>query len=109
MVIESCITNPKISLILVHEQDSLKGGCEFGDFFKVTPQKLIDEPYSLYRDIAIPLFSLKEYRDVSLKLILNKIVGSDPTLRESNVGYIRESIQRTLSQIARGGSRRSRS
>ena len=84
MIIKSCINDPNINLILIHEQDALKGGCKFDEFFKVTPQKLIEQPYSLYRDMAIPLYSAKEYREVSLKLILNKFVAFDQKVVQSN-------------------------
>ena len=86
MVIQACIDNSNINLILVNEQDVLKGGCKFDEFFKVTPQKLINEPHSLYKEMAIPLHSMKEYRDVSLNLIINKIAASDSNLSLSNEG-----------------------
>ena len=31
-----------LKVIMVHENDKEKGGCEFGDFFGTTPQELID-------------------------------------------------------------------
>ena len=80
------MNNPDIHIILVHEQDSLKGGCEFAEFFKVTPKRLIEEPYSLYKDIAIPLYSMEAYRDVSIKMIVSKMVGYDPRLGTSDGG-----------------------
>ena len=33
----------KIKIVMVHENDSGKGGCAFGTFFGTTPQELIDE------------------------------------------------------------------
>ena len=36
-----------LKVILVHENDKEKGGCEFGDFFGTTPQELIDD--GIYR------------------------------------------------------------
>ena len=36
-----------IKMVLVHEQDKEKGGCEFGDFFGTTPQELIND--GIYR------------------------------------------------------------
>ena len=36
-----------LNVVLVHENDKEKGGCEFGDFFGTTPQELIDD--GIYR------------------------------------------------------------
>jgi hypothetical protein len=74
-VLQSCL-DANINVILVHEQDIKKGGCPFDTFFNEAPSKLINEPYCLFKQIAVPLYSRKEYRDVSLKLILHKIRDS---------------------------------
>ena len=47
------VSADKIRIVLVHEADPAKGGCEFGTFFGTTPQGLIDE--GIYKDIAIAL------------------------------------------------------
>jgi hypothetical protein len=36
-----------LKVVLVHENDKEKGGCEFGDFFGTTPHELIDD--GIYR------------------------------------------------------------
>jgi len=36
-----------LKVVVVHENDKEKGGCEFGDFFGTTPQELIDD--GIYR------------------------------------------------------------
>ena len=36
-----------LKVVVVHENDEEKGGCEFGDFFDTTPQELIDD--GIYR------------------------------------------------------------
>ena len=36
-----------LKVVMVHENDKEKGGCEFGDFFGTTPQELIDD--GIYR------------------------------------------------------------
>ena len=36
-----------LKVVMVHENDQEKGGCEFGDFFGTTPQELIDD--GIYR------------------------------------------------------------
>ena len=63
----------KIDIILVHENDTTRGGCPFSQFFDQTPQYLIDPPFELYRDLAIPLYTTPEYRAVSLRKIMDKI------------------------------------
>jgi hypothetical protein len=73
MIIQSCIDNPNISIVLVHEKDMLKGGCDFDDFFVKAPQELIERPNNLFKDIAIPLYSTPEYRVVGLRQILCKM------------------------------------
>jgi len=63
-----------IPIILVHEKDTSKGGRPFGTIITQTPDDLKGEPYNLYSDdIAISLYSVKEYQKVSLRQILNNI------------------------------------
>lgn len=57
--------NP-IGIILVHENDKRKGGCEFGNFFGTTPPGLIEE--GIYKDVAIALHTAP-HRAVSLALV----------------------------------------
>ena len=66
-------TKSKIDIILVHEIDVSNGGSDFGLFFKQTPYELIDSPYELYNEIAIPLYSTAEFRAISLFQILRRI------------------------------------
>ena len=40
-----------LEIIMVHEVDEARGGCEFAHFFQSTPQDLIED--GLYRNIAI--------------------------------------------------------
>ena len=56
----------KIRIVLVHENDPSKGGCEFGTFFATTPQGLIEE--GIYKEIAIALHT-PPHRAVSLALV----------------------------------------
>eukprot|EP00592_Proboscia_alata_P023596 CAMPEP_0194424146 /NCGR_PEP_ID=MMETSP0176-20130528/23412_1 /TAXON_ID=216777 /ORGANISM="Proboscia alata, Strain PI-D3" /LENGTH=2584 /DNA_ID=CAMNT_0039233745 /DNA_START=230 /DNA_END=7984 /DNA_ORIENTATION=+ len=74
-VIQSCIDQSEISIVLVHEKDIAKGGCDFGCFFTSAPEELIKPPNNLFRDIATPLYKSKEYRIVSLRQILCKMGG----------------------------------
>eukprot|EP00593_Proboscia_inermis_P015009 CAMPEP_0171309878 /NCGR_PEP_ID=MMETSP0816-20121228/20066_1 /TAXON_ID=420281 /ORGANISM="Proboscia inermis, Strain CCAP1064/1" /LENGTH=438 /DNA_ID=CAMNT_0011793699 /DNA_START=1162 /DNA_END=2478 /DNA_ORIENTATION=+ len=65
-----------LKIVLVFEQNPEKGACPFGHFFSVTPQELIDPPYEIFRDIAIPLHVRPQYRNVSLQNILEKIIST---------------------------------
>jgi hypothetical protein len=78
-IIQSCIDDSEISIVLVHEKDMAKGGCDFGDFFAKTPEELIRPPNNLFRDIAIPLYSIEEYRIISLRQILCKMGATTVT------------------------------
>ena len=60
------VSADKIRIVLVHEADPAKGGCEFGTFFGTTPQGLIDE--GIYKEIAIALH-MPPHRSVSLALV----------------------------------------
>ena len=43
-----------LKVVLVHENDMEKGGCQFGDFFGTTPQELIDDGiYRLARRLTL--------------------------------------------------------
>ena len=71
---QSC-DDPDIEIILVHEQDNNKGACDFNTFYMNAPQFLINAPNNLFEELAIPLYTLKQYREVSLKLMLRKMGG----------------------------------
>ena len=57
---------PQIQIVLAHENDKNKGGCEFGTLFSTTPQGLINE--GIYKDIAIALHT-PPHRAISLALL----------------------------------------
>ena len=59
-----------IVVVLVHECDPTRGGCEFGAFFGTTPQELIDD--GLYARVAIALHS-GQHRTVSLCLLAREV------------------------------------
>eukprot|EP00964_Phaeocystis_antarctica_P030504 scaffold17230_cov62-Phaeocystis_antarctica.AAC.6 len=42
-----------LKVILVHENDKTKGGCQFATLFVATPQELVND--GIYSDIAIAL------------------------------------------------------
>jgi hypothetical protein len=54
-------------IVLAHENDAAKGGCEFATFFCVTPQDIIDS--GLYGPLAVALHLGDEHRTVSLRLL----------------------------------------
>ena len=60
----------KVPLVLVHEQDTSKGGCPFRCFFDSTPKTLLKPPYKLFDTVATPLFPTTEHRLISLRHIL---------------------------------------
>ena len=68
----------KIRIVLVHEADLAKGGCEFGTFFGTTPQGLIDE--GIYKDIAIALHT-PPHRAVSLALVAQALGATKDAAR----------------------------
>jgi hypothetical protein len=64
----------KIEIILLHELDPERKGCEFDNFFHQTPMELLEEPYKIYsRSIAVPLYGYKDYRELGLKRLLCKL------------------------------------
>jgi len=63
-----------IPIILVHEKDTSKGGCPIETVITQTPDDLKGALYNLYSgDIAIGLYSVREYQKVSKRQILNNI------------------------------------
>jgi len=60
--------------LMIHENDPEKHGCEFGHFFRTTPQHLIDD--GLYGPLAVAFFP-GPHRQVSLRLAA-KALGARP-------------------------------
>ena len=52
-----------MQVVLVHETDPARGGCEFDTFFLTTPPDLIDS--TLYKLLAIAFVSGENHRKVS--------------------------------------------
>ena len=67
-----------IRIVLVHEADPAKGGCEFGAFFGTTPQGLIDE--GIYKEIAIALHR-PPHRSISLTLVAQALGATKDAAR----------------------------
>ncbi len=71
-MIKNCLASG-IKIVLVQEKDPSKGGCDFDVFLSQAPKEIIKPPISLFNQIAIPLYTRKDYRKVSLKQILCKV------------------------------------
>jgi hypothetical protein len=93
--IQSCIDDPNITIVLIHEKDLFRGGCEFADFFVKAPEELIKPPNYLFRDIAIPLYAARVYRIVSLREILCKM-GAMPVATSSSIEMLKLSFKNCL-------------
>jgi hypothetical protein len=77
MIIQSCVDDPNMTVVLIQEKEILKGGCTFDTIFTKAPQKLVNPPYNLFKDTVIPIYSMTEYRNVSLRKIYCKM-GATP-------------------------------
>ena len=65
----------KVPIVMCHENDPERGGCEFARFFGTTPQDLID--HGLYTTLAFAAYPGMEHRVASLAL-LAKAIGAKP-------------------------------
>ena len=65
----------------MHENDKDKGGCSFNLIWDQTPPELLNPHYKLYDEIAVPLYSLNVYRQASLRLLVEKMVGPNTRLK----------------------------
>ena len=93
----------KIRIVLVHENDLAKGGCEFGSLFGTTPQKLIDE--GIYKEIAIALHT-PPHRAVSLALVAQALGATKDAARlavRRGSGSRRTSFSSPLASSGAGG------
>ena len=67
--------NHGVDVVMAHECDARRGGCEFVRFFSTTPQMLISD--GLYDKLAVACHA-EPYRQVSLALVA-KALGAEPT------------------------------
>jgi hypothetical protein len=66
--------NQGIDIVLAHEQDLSKEGCNFEVFFQLTPQDLIEPPYQIFnKALGVPLYGMNDFREVGLKQLLCKM------------------------------------
>ena len=92
----------KIRIVLVHEADPAKGGCDFGTFFGTTPQGLIDE--GIYKEIAIALHT-PPHRAISLALVAQALGATKEAARLAarQGGIKRFSFSSSSASSAAGG------
>ena len=94
----------KIRIVLVHESDPAKGGCQFGTFFGTTPEGLIEE--GIYKEIAIALHT-RPHRAVSLALVAQALGATKDAARQAarrgNVNRLSFSSASASSSSAGGG------
>ena len=67
-----------MSVLMVHENDETRGGCEFSTFFTVTPQDLIRD--GLYKALALALYSAA-FWPVSVALVARALGAVDSARR----------------------------
>eukprot|EP00966_Prymnesium_polylepis_P191964 4448524-Prymnesium_polylepis.2 len=95
----------KLNIVLLHEKDPARGGCEFNTFFLTTPHNLIEE--GLYRQqLATPFEADEAHRKVSRSL-LAKALGAKVSVLRGMDTLQNVSVQRKLTQ--RSSSMRSSS
>ena len=75
MLIRFCLEHQYIKVLLVHEQDIAKGGCRIDLFYRTAPQKLINPPFNLFERRAIKLYPMEDYRSVSLRMIIQRMIA----------------------------------
>mmetsp|Transcript_35317 Transcript_35317/g.58504 ORF Transcript_35317/g.58504 Transcript_35317/m.58504 type:complete len:116 (-) Transcript_35317:420-767(-) len=59
----------ELPILLLHECDALRGGCDFLQILEGTPEDLIRE-YGLYKQLAIPRYASKREEGVTSALAL---------------------------------------
>ena len=63
-----------IKVVLVHENDPNKGGCDFEEIIQNTPKDLLENPYRIYSgDTAVSLYSFEDYKKTSLHQLIGKM------------------------------------
>mmetsp|Transcript_36935 Transcript_36935/g.97810 ORF Transcript_36935/g.97810 Transcript_36935/m.97810 type:complete len:291 (-) Transcript_36935:552-1424(-) len=85
------------SLLMVHEADLTRGGCEFGIFFQLTPQSLIDG--GIYEQLAVTWFE-PPHRDISIALTAKKL-GAEQ-VKGMKMARLSAELHRQGSCVSRG-------
>jgi len=84
----------KLQIVMIHEKDPARGGCEFSEFSLTTPAHLIED--GLYRQLAIPFEGGEAHRDVS-RVMLAKALGAKVSSRK-------HSLRRSVRAVVTRGS-----
>jgi len=93
-----------LRIVLLHENDELRGGCPFARFFQTTPGALIDG--GLYSDIAVAMHAVP-FREVSL-LGAAQAIGATRQLSQTtraSVMRILRSLRLTIRRVPHRGQR----
>ena len=72
-----------LPVVMVHEQEDTKGGCEFARMFTTTPHDLIDD--GLYNALAFSAYPGEKHRAVSLALVAKALGSVRKSVRKSLV------------------------
>ena len=99
-LIYSAVIDDRVDILLAHETDLNKGGCSFPELCKITPQSLLDPPCELYsNNLAVPLHDTEDFRTISLRVLLTKMVGDQKT-GKSSASVPSISMRQSLSSIS---------
>ncbi|KAL1502937.1 hypothetical protein AB1Y20_011008 [Prymnesium parvum] len=71
-----------VQVILAHENDLERNGCDFDRLLLTTPQELIE--LGLYRHIAVPMYP-EPYRNISIALLIKAMGGVTPRFQLPHV------------------------
>ena len=78
-------------VVMAHENDAARGGCEFSKCCRTTPEDLINN--GLYKALAIPLYPGEDHRMVG-KALIAKALGAVPCRSKLAEGVARLSHSR---------------
>jgi len=91
------------SILVVHENDTDKGGCTFAYFYQVTPQSLLD--VQLYSREQYFAWSIGSHRQISIKLSARAIGARELTAEELAVRVADRSSAEYVPGMLRAASR----
>ena len=94
-VVASVLKTEKLQLMLLHVQESERGGMNFDKFFEVTPPELLSA--GIYRQIAMPWYKRSSYRAVAWMCLESAACSRDlqatsPPGRETTLRETGESV-----------------
>jgi len=95
-----CAIDKNLEIILLHELDPERKGCEFDQFFHQTPMELLEEPYKIYsRSIAVPLHGYDDYRELGLKRLLFKLGAEQDEASKGFSARISQSVRELFTDV----------